>query len=123
MSRLSQDVIERIFQFARLDIDTRLALKVRPRRMNTKHMEYLLSYRTGYIYKASTKSLHAMLYPGYHIIRRPINLDYWGELFSIFNEDGEMYWLEVTSPDGRNIMCPHHSDPVVILSSLLRVRN
>lgn len=85
-------------------------------------MEYLLYFRSGYIYSFETNTLHTLIYPGMHLIRRPVKLDYWGEYISIFNAEEESYWFEVTSPDGRNVMWPHYTDPIYVLSSLLRVK-
>ena len=113
---------EKILRMAHLDIDTRLALKVKPYRIGTRYCEYLFSTRRMFVYNEETQSLHCFMNPGYHVVRRPLKLNYWGENISIFNEDNETFWLEITAPDGRNVMLPDHNETLYLRSHLIRFK-
>ena len=115
---LPEHLIERILYEADLNIDTRLALKMKPRRMNTDMLEFLIIFRSGQIYNSNKQTLHSIVYPGYHVIRRPITLDYWGEGISIFNAAQSEYSLDITSPDGVNVVFPGNVNLVYIVQKL-----
>jgi hypothetical protein len=117
-----EQIKEKILHMAHLDIDTRLALKLRPLRMNTKYREYLISTRRMFVYNESSQSLHTFMSPGYHVIRRPLKLDYWGEDVSIFNENNDTFWYEVTDPEGRHVMLPDHTETLYIRSQIIRFK-
>ena len=122
MSNLPIHLIERILYQSNLDIDTRLALKMKPRRINRLFYNFLLTNRTGYTYNAETQTLHVIEKDtGAHIVRRPIILDYAGEDFAIFNSYENEYMVDISEPNGDNCMYPCNVI-LYIFSGLLRFK-
>ncbi len=113
-------VTEKILNMAHLDIDTRLALKMKPVKIDTRCLEHLFGFRKMFVYNEESQSLHSFLHPGYHLVRRPIHLDYCDQNISVFNDNNDTFWFEVTAPDGRNVMLPDHSETVYIRTGLIR---
>lgn len=61
---------------------------------------YLLKSHDGIIYNLETKTLHNFRVSGSHIIRRPIELNYYTAGLWIFNDVEDEHTLEIISPKG-----------------------
>ncbi len=113
-------VTEKILNMAHLDIDTRIALKMKPAKIDNRCFERLFLFRKMFIYNEETQSLHSFLHSGYHLIRRPIHLDYCDQNISVFNDNNDTFWFEVTAPDGKYVILSNHHETVYVMTNLIR---
>jgi hypothetical protein len=103
MVTLPVHIVDKVLDYANLDIDTKRALKILPKRLDEAkcwRLWYLLKSHDGIMYNIETKSLHIFRFPGYHIVKRPIDLDYHTAGLWVFNDSEEDYMTEITCPCG-----------------------
>lgn len=100
---LPVELIRRIIYESEPSIDVQLFFKIHPKKLDeakTWRLWYLLKSHDGIIYNIDTKTLHNFRITGNHIIRRPIELNYYTAGMYVFNETGGDYILETTAPSG-----------------------
>ena len=100
---LPTELIRKIIEESEPSIDVQLFFKIPPKKINEAkawRLWYLLKSHDGLIYNLETKSLHNFHIPGYHIIRRPIELNYHTAGLWVFNDQEEEHNVEVVSPTG-----------------------
>lgn len=113
-SRLPSEIIKKIVEDSEPSIDVQLYFKIKPKRLDQAlcaRIWYLLNSHDGIIYNLESKSLHVFRVPGFHIIRRPYQLNSYDQYMAIFNQDCRQHTLEITSADGSFMSCPHHDEP------------
>jgi hypothetical protein len=130
---LPNELIWKILNMADLPIDTRLAFGIRPKKLREARawrLWWLLKSHDGLIYNLESKSLHIFRIPGFHIVRRPVEIDRMDNWLTVINETQEPHDLEVTAPDGAHVVTPGNREPFftelkVLLrgSGLTRVMN
>jgi hypothetical protein len=97
------DLIRWIIEHSEPSIDVQLAFKIPPKKINEAksfRLWWLLKSHDGIIYNIESKSLHIFRIPGFHIIRRPIELSYHTAGLHIFNDQEEEHLVEITAPCG-----------------------
>ena len=102
-SNLPTELIRQIIEWSEPSIDTQLFFKIKPNKLDEAkswRLWYLLKSHDGIIYNLETKSLHNFRVHGSHIIRRPIELNYYTAGLWVFNDTEDEHMLEVTSPNG-----------------------
>jgi hypothetical protein len=102
-SNLPTDLIRKIIELSNPSIDVQLCFKIPPNKLDDAkswRLWYLLKSHDGIIYNLESKSLHILRIPGFHVIRRPIELSYHTAGLHIFNDQEEEHMLEVTCPCG-----------------------
>lgn len=95
------------------DIDLRRAFGFKPRKLNEDRgwrLWYLLKSHDGLVYNLDTRSLHILRIPGCHVVRRPIDLDYFDGGSWIFNQGGNSHTVEITTSTGSYCFIPDASD-------------
>jgi hypothetical protein len=100
---LPTDMIRKIIEDSDPSIDVQLAFKIRPKKLDEAkswRLWYMLKSHDGIIYNLETKTLHSFRFPGFHIIRRNIELSYHTAGLWIFNEAEKDYTFEIVSPCG-----------------------
>lgn len=100
---LPQELIRKIIEWSEPSIDVQLCFKIPPKKIDEAkawRLWYLLKSHDGLIYNLETKSLHNFHIPGFHIIRRPIELNYYSAGLWVFNENEDEHVAEVISPSG-----------------------
>jgi hypothetical protein len=107
------ELIRKIIESSEPSIDVQLFFKIVPKKFDEAkswRLWYLLKSHDGLIYNLETKSLHNFRIPGLHIIRRPINLNYYTAGLWIFNDQEDEYMLETISQDGtfQSIVTRHY---------------
>ena len=123
--KLPNDLIRKIIEDSEPSIDVQLAFKIKPKKIYDTYflaynkIDWLIATRAPLIYKYSTNSLHDFSRPGFHIVKRPFYLDYANQSITLFNISEEYYSLEVYSPDGQFMSCPHHNDTFATSKSIL----
>ena len=107
-SNLPTELIQKIIEWSEPSIDTQLFFKIKPKKIDEAkswRLWYLLKSHDGIIYNLESKSLHILRIPGFHIIRRPIELSYHTAGLWVFNDTEDEHMLEVTSPSGSFHSC------------------
>jgi hypothetical protein len=102
-SKLPSELIRKIIEESEPSIDVQLCFKIPPKKIpeaRAWRLWYLLTSHDGLIYNLESKSLHNFRVPGSHIIRRPIELNYYDDGLWVFNQDEEAHTIEVISPKG-----------------------
>ena len=102
-SKLPTELIRKIIEASDPTIDVQLCFKIPPKKLNEAkswRLWYLLKSHDGIIYNLESKSLHIFRIPGFHIIRRPIELSYHTAGLHVFNDQEEEHLLEVTAACG-----------------------
>ena len=102
-SNLPTELIRKIIEWSEPSIDVQLCFKIPPKKIKEAkawRLWWMLKSHDGLIYNLESKSLHNFHIPGYHIIRRPIELNYHTAGLWIFNDTEEEHMFEVTSPCG-----------------------
>lgn len=120
---LPTELIQRIIEESEPSIDVQLFFKIIPKKINEARawrLWYLLKSHDGIVYNLESKTLHNFRVPGYHIIRRPIQLDWMDAGLASFNQHGEEYNIEVNSPDGCFFSVPGDDSWVTELRVLLK---
>jgi len=100
---LPTELIRKIIESSEPSIDVQLCFKIPPKKIDeTKawRLWYLLKSHDGLIYNLETKSLHNFYTPGYHIIRRPIELNYHSAGLWVFNDTEDEHMVEVINGSG-----------------------
>ena len=100
---LPTELIRKIIEWSEPSIDVQLCFKIPPKKVDERkawRLWYLLKSHDGLIYNLETKSLHNFYIPGYHIIRRPIELNYYTAGLWVFNDTEDEHMTEVISPSG-----------------------
>ena len=113
-SKLPTDLIRKIIEMSEPSIDTQLAFKIRPKKLDEARvwrLWYLLKSHDGLVYNLESQSLHVFRIPGFHIVRRPYHLNRIDQWMTIFNEEEREHTLEITSSDGTYLSCPSHHEP------------
>lgn len=112
--QLPNDIIWKILYMADLPIDTRIALRMKPKKLDAdigRYLWFLLHRHDGFMYNIWSKSLHIFQKGGFHIIRRPVTIDFYSQ-FTLLNEEGKEHTVEVISPCG--CFCSSVSDETYI---------
>ena len=100
---LPTELIRKIIEWSEPSIDVQLCFKIPPKKIDERkawRLWYLLKSHDGLVYNLETKSLHNFYIPGYHIIRRPIGLNYYTAGLWVFNDTEDEHVTEVISPSG-----------------------
>jgi hypothetical protein len=111
---LPTDLIRWIIEHSNPSIDVQLCFKIRPKRLDEAKcwkLWWLLKSHDGIVYNVETKSLHIFRISGFHIIRRPIELNWHTAGLWVFNDTEDEYMLEVDSTR-RKILCVSSDGPV-----------
>ena len=120
---LPRDLVQKIIEWSSPSIDTQLAFKIRPKKIDESRawrLWYLLKSHDGIIYNLETESLHILRMPGAYAVRRPIKLDWVQEGMWCFNADGLEHTLEMATASGGFIMVPSNLPWLTELRVLLR---
>jgi hypothetical protein len=102
-SKLPTELIRKIIEESEPNIDVQLCFKIPPKKLDEAkswRLWYLLKSHDGIIYNLESKSLHIFRIPGFHIIRRPVELSYHTAGLHVFNDQEEEHLLEVTAACG-----------------------
>jgi len=102
-NNLPTELIRRIILESNPSIDVQLYFKIKPKKIDEARawrLWYLLKSHDGLIYNLETKSLHNFHIPGCHIIRRPIELNYYTAGLWVFNDTEDEHLVEIISPSG-----------------------
>ena len=113
-SKLPTDLVRKIIEESEPTIDTRLAFKIQPKKLDEERvwrLWYLLKSHDGLVYNLDSQSLHIFRMPGFHMVRRPYHLNRIDQWMTIFNEEEAEHTLEITTPSGTYISCPWHNEP------------
>jgi hypothetical protein len=100
---LPVEIIRKIIERSEPSIDVQLCFKIPPKKIDEAkawRLWYLLKSHDGIVYNLETKSLHNFHIPGFHIIRRPIELNYHNAGLWVFNDTEDEHVAEVISPIG-----------------------
>lgn len=122
-SKLPTELVRWIVEHSSPSIDTQLAFKIRPKKLEEERswrLWYLLKSHDGLVYNLETQSLHIFRIPGTHIVRRPIKLDWIDLQMTSFNEAGLEHMLEVTTSSGTFVGVPNSDPWLTELRVLLR---
>jgi len=101
---LPVEIIRKIIEWSEPSIDVQLCFKIPPKKIpETKawRLWYLLKSHDGLIYNLETKTLHNFYIPGCHIIRRPIEMNYYNDGLWVFNDTEDEHMVEIVSPSGK----------------------
>ena len=102
-SNLPTELIRKIIEWSEPSIDVQLCFKIPPKKIEEAkawRLWYLLKSHDGLIYNLESKSLHNFRVPGSHIIRRPIELNYYTAGLWVFNDTEDDHMIEIISPGG-----------------------
>jgi hypothetical protein len=97
------ELVRRIIEESEPTIDTKLAFKIGPKKLDDDRcwrLWYLLNSHDGLVYNLDTETLHNFRVKGHHIIQRPIKLDWIDDRLTSFNQSGHMHMSEVITPNG-----------------------
>ena len=114
---LPDDLALKIIADSEPTIDTKIAFNIGPKKIcvcRISRIEYLLGSRKGLIYNYNSSTLHDFRISGFHIIRRPYELNWFNEHYSVFNLENDYYSLELYTPGGDFISCPNHNDSLIV---------
>ena len=120
---LPRDLVQKIIEWSSPSIDTQLAFKIPPKKLDESRawrLWYLLKSHDGIIYNLETESLHILRMPGAYAVRRPIKLDWVQEGMWCFNADGLEHTLEMATTSGGFIVVPSNLPWLTELRVLLR---
>lgn len=121
-SKLPTELIRWIIEHSSPTIDTQLAFKIRPKKIQEDRawrLWYLLKSHDGLVYNLETDTLHNFRMPGFHTVRRPVSLVIDDDLW-IFNQEEAIHSLEVYSPGGGILVTPQSDQWITELRVLLR---
>lgn len=119
--KLPIELIRKIIEYSRPSIDVQLCFKIAPKKIEETRawrLWYLLKSHDGLIYNLESKSLHNFRIPGFHIIRRPIELNYHSAGLWVFNDTEDEYVVEAISPGGNFsslVTCDHWTTELRVL--------
>jgi hypothetical protein len=110
---LPTELIRRIILESNPSIDVQLYFKIKPKKIDEAkawRLWYLLKSHDGLIYNLETKSLHNFYIPGVHIIRRPIELNYYTAGLWVFNDTEDEHMVEIIASNGcfSSHLCREH---------------
>jgi hypothetical protein len=120
---LPYDIVRLIIEKSCPSIDVQLAFKIDPKKLNEGRcwrLWFLLKSHDGIVYNLDTQTLHNFRIPGFHIIRRNIELSYYTAGLWIFNAEQKEYMLETTGPSGIFAGKPETASWITELRVLLR---
>jgi len=129
---LPTELIRRIILESNPTIDVQLYFKITPNKLDESkswRLWYLLKSHDGIIYNLETKTLHNFHIHGWHIIRRPIELNYYTAGLWVFNDVEDEHMVELISPSGNFsafMSCDHWATEMRVLlrgSGLARMIN
>jgi hypothetical protein len=101
---LPTELIRKIIERSEPSIDVQLCFKISPKKIDEAkswRLWYLLKSHDGLVYNLETKTLHNFYIPGFHIIRRPIEMNYHTAGLWVFNDTEDEHLVEVISPSGK----------------------
>lgn len=110
---LPPELIMKIVHESSPSIDVQLAFKIPPKKIEEDRawrLWYLLKSHDGVIYNLETKSLHILRLIGFHMVRRPIELDQYDDGLWIFNSQNNPHSCEVSCPSGSLCFLPECTD-------------
>jgi hypothetical protein len=100
---LPTELIIKIVEMSSPSIDVRLAFGFLPKKLDEAkswRLWYFLKSHDGIVYNLESRSLHIFRIPGYHIIRRPIELNYHTAGLLVFNDTEDEHTIESIRTDG-----------------------
>ena len=100
---LPTELIRKIIERSEPSIDVQLCFKISPKKIDEAkawRLWYLLKSHDGLVYNLESKTLHNFYIPGCHIIRRPIELNYYTAGLWVFNDTEDEHMVEIISPSG-----------------------
>lgn len=118
---LPYDMVREILKYVD-DIDVKISFKIPPKRISDSRiwkLDYLLNSHDGIIYNLESSSLHFFNINRYHIIYRPIELNFYSEGIWYFNLDEDMYNVEHYGSNGEYISLPGQTDSWITYSRVL----
>ena len=101
---LPVELIRKIIEWSEPSIDVQLCFKIPPKKIpeaKAWRLWYLLKSHDGLIYNLESKTLHNFYIPGCHIIRRPIEMNYYNDGLWVFNDTENEHIVEIISPSGK----------------------
>lgn len=107
--KLPTELIRKIIEISKPSIDTQIYFKIKPKKLDEARawrLWYLLNSQDGIIYNLETQSLHNFRIPGFHIIKRPVVLDWLDAGLWSFNIERKDYSVEISGPDGQCYVYP-----------------
>jgi hypothetical protein len=120
---LPTELIRKIIEWSEPTIDVQLYFKIPPKKIDEAkswRLWYLLKSHDGLVYNLESKSLHNFRVHGSHIIRRPIELNYYSAGLWVFNDTEDEHMIEVISPSGSFHSCASRDYWATELRVLLR---
>ena len=114
--KLPIELIRRIVHESSPTIDVQLAFRILPKKIpedRAWRLWYLLNSHDGLIYNLDSKSLHVFRLPGYHMIRRPVELSHYDDGLWFFNSEQNSYAYEINCPSGAYCFLPACNDPYI----------
>lgn len=121
-SKLPTELIRWIIEHSDLSIDTQLAFKIKPKKLDEARawrLWYLLKSHDGLVYNLETETLHNFRMPGFHTVRRPVSLVVVDDLW-IFNQEEAVHSLEIYSSGGGVLVTPQSDQWITELRVLLK---
>ena len=103
------ELVKKIIEKSEPSIDTQICFKIKPKKLDDARiwrLWYLLKSHDGIIYNLETQSLHNFRFAGWHIVKRPITLDWLDDGLWSFNMECNEYSIEVNGPDGSCVVYP-----------------
>lgn len=122
-NNLPTELIRKIILESNPSIDTQLAFKIKPKKIDDARawrLWYLLKSHDGIIYNLESNSLHILRIPGAYAVRRPLKLDWVDDGLWCFNMDGKEHTIEMATASGGFVMSPSNIPWITELRVLLR---
>lgn len=106
---LPTELVRRIIEQSQPSIDTQICFKIKPKKLSEARiwrLWYLLKSHDGIVYNLETETLHNFRYPGFHVVKRPIKLDWLDDGLWSFNAEGHEYIVEMYCSNGACVGAP-----------------
>jgi hypothetical protein len=120
---LPTELVRKIIEQADLSIDTKICFKITPKKLDEARawrLWYLLKSHDGIIYNLETETLHNFRVHNWHMVKRPIKLDWLDDGLWSFNQDENEHILEIYTSGGDCICWPMKSQWLTELRVLLK---
>jgi hypothetical protein len=111
------DILDTLSKY--LDIDTRLALNIPPRKLDTRYFEFIVSFRRPVIYMKDTQTLFIFEQSQYTILK-PLIMTECDDITAIFQSMPD-YNVEYITERGTLWTCPIHDESVQIDTKFLKI--
>lgn len=106
---LPTELVRKIIEQSQPSIDAQIYFKIKPKKLSEARiwrLWYLLKSHDGIIYNLETQTLHNFTFHGWHIVKRPVELDWLNDGLWAFNLDEHEYSSEIYGPDGSCVVYP-----------------